>query len=161
MPDGLNLGLVLSPARWLRLGGSAGTNSAGFNYRGGLSLVPVGWGPSFTFELGHCNMAEMNSVLSTFFGVSSWVQPYVQQFGYTYFNAHLGFEIPLGSFMLFVRGGYTYLMGTVRGSDPVVVGRATDAAKTPNMTVTIAQDGQVRAYTLSAKFGVVFMFGGI
>lgn len=161
MPDGLNLGLVLAPASWLRLGASAGTNSAGFSYRGGLSLVPIGWGPSLSFEAGHCNLAEMNSVLRTFFSVSSWVKPYVQQFGYTYFNAHLGFDYPVGSVMLFVHAGYTYLMGTVRGSNPVVVGTSNDAAKTPNMTVTIAQDGEVRAHTLSAKLGILYMFGGI
>jgi uncharacterized protein with GYD domain len=52
-------------------------------------------------------------------------------------------------------------MGTVRGSNPVVVGTSNDAAKTPNMTVTIAQDGEVRAHTLSAKLGILYMFGGI
>lgn len=161
MPDGLNLGLVLAPTKWLRLAGSVGTNSAAFGYRGGLSLVPVGWGPSFNFEAGHCNLAEMNSVLRTFFSVSNWVKPYVQEFGYTYFNAHLGFDVPVGNVMLFLHGGYTYLMGTVRGSDPVVVGTNNDAAKTPNMTVTIAQDGQVRVHTLSAKLGIIVMFGGI
>jgi hypothetical protein len=161
MPDGLNLGLVLAPAKWLRLAASAGTNSAALGYRGGLSLVPVGWGPSFTFEVGHCNLAEMNSVLRTFFSVSNWVKPYVQQFGYTYLNAHLGLDYPVGNFMLFLHGGYTYLMGTVRGSNPVVVGTNSDAAKTPNMTVTIGQDGEVRAHTLSAKLGIVLMFGGI
>jgi hypothetical protein len=157
MPDGANLGLVLAPVRWLWLEAAAGTNSAAFNYRGGFSLVPVGWGPSLTLELGHCNVAEMNGLLRDFFSISSWVKPYVQEFGYTYFNAQLGFEVPVGSALLFLRGGYTYLSGTVRGSTPVVV---KDSNNTPNMTVT-ANEGEVRAHSLSAKLGVLYMFGGI
>lgn len=159
MPDGLNLGLVLSPGRWLRVSGAMGTNSAALDYRGGLSLLPGKWGPSLTFELGHCNVADMNSVLNAFFGVAKWVKPYVQQFGYTYFNAHLGFELPAGSFVVFVHAGYTYLAGTVRGPNPVVVTRNPDA--TPNLTVTVAQEGDVHVHTLSAKLGVLVMFGGL
>jgi hypothetical protein len=159
MPDGLNVGPVVVPASWVRVGASVGSNSAGFDYRGSLSLLPVGFGPSFDFDVGHCTVADMNSLLGTFFKVSGWVKPYVQQLGYTYFNAHLGIEYPVGRVMLFLHGGYTYLAGTVRGPSPVVVSRNSDAAQTPNTTVT-AQVGDVRAYTLSAKLGAVLMFGG-
>lgn len=158
MPDGLNLGLLLAPTGWMRLEASAGTNSAALNYRGGLSFLPVGWGPSFTFEVGHCNVAEMNSVLGAFFGVSKWVKPYVQEFGYTYVNAHLGFDYVVGNWDVFLHGGYTYLAGTIRGPNPVVVGRNAD--QTPNTTVTVEQDGEVRVHTLSAKLGLSYMFGG-
>lgn len=154
MPDGLNLGLVLSPADWVRLGASIGTNSASFNYRGGLSLVPMGWGPSFSLEAGHCNTAPTTSIVRTFFSVPSWVQPYVQQLGYTYINAHLGFDYRWGALTVFVHGGYTYLMGTIRSPDSVVVDSKT------NTSIKISQDGSVTAYTLSAKAGVVYMFGG-
>jgi hypothetical protein len=158
MPDGLNLGLVLAPTRWMRIQASAGTNSAAPNYRGGLSFVPVGWGPSFTFEVGRCTVAKMNSLLDAFFGVSKWVKPYVQEFGYTYFNAHLGFDQFFGNWDLFLHGGYSYLRGTIRGSNPVVVGRNPD--QTPNMTVSVAEDAEVRAHTLSVKLGLLYMFAG-
>jgi hypothetical protein len=154
MPDGLNLGLVLSPADWMRLGASIGTNSASFNYRGGLSLVPMGWGPSLSLEVGHCDTAPTTSTVRTFFSVPSWVQPYVQQLGYTYINAHLGFDYRWGALTFFVHGGYTYLIGTIRSPDPVVVDSKT------NTSIKISQDGSVTAYTLSAKAGVVYMFGG-
>src|SRR5664279_1353760 len=57
MPDGLTLGLVLSPADWLRISAALGTTSLSDPellglYRGGLVLVPLGWGPSFSFEAG-------------------------------------------------------------------------------------------------------------
>ncbi len=158
MPDGLNLGLVLAPTRWMRIQASVGTNSAAPNYRGGLSFIPVGWGPSLTFEVGRCTVAEMNSLLEAFFGISKWVKPYVQEFGYTYVNAHLGFDHYFGNWAIFLHGGYTYLRGTVRGPDPVVVSRNSD--QTPNTTVSVAEDGQVRAHTLSAKLGFLYMFAG-
>ncbi len=159
MPDGINLGLVVEPADWVRLGASAGTNTAALDYRGGLTFVPVGWGPSFTFEFGHCNVAPVNSVLGTFFNISSWIKPYAQELGYTYFNAHLGVDIPIGRVALYLHGGYTYLMATVRGPNPVVVSRNT-ADQSPSMTVEVPQDGEVHAHTLSVKLGIIYMFGG-
>jgi hypothetical protein len=154
MPDGLNLGLVVSPADWMRLGASFGTNSASLNYRGGLSIIPVGWGPSFSMEVGHCDTAPTTGVIRTFFTVPSWVKPYVQQLGYTYVNAHVGFDYRVGGFTMFIHGGYTYLMGTVRSPDTIVVDSKTSTS------VKIAVDGDVTAYTLSAKAGLIYMFGG-
>ena len=154
MPDGLNAGLVVLPAPWLRLGAALGTNSASFAYRGGLALVPLRWGPSFSFEVGHCNLAATNSTVRAFFSAPKWVSPYVQQLGYTYFNGHLGFDLVLGRFVLYLHGGYSYLMGTVHAPRPVVADSKT------NTTVTMAQDGKVSAGTLSGKLGVIVMFGG-
>jgi hypothetical protein len=158
MPDGLLVGLVLLPSDWLRLQGAIGSNSASIAYRAGASFIPVGWGPSFTTEVGHCNLAATTSLLRSFFSVAQWMQPYVQQLGYTYVNAHLGFDYPVGDVTLFLHGGYTYLMGTIHAPEPVLV----EDKKTGNtMTVTLAKDGDVRAYTLSAKLGLVYRFGGI
>jgi hypothetical protein len=155
MPDGLNLGLVLAPADWMRMVAAIGSNSASLDYRGGLSLVPMGWGPSFTLEVGHCNTAPTTSVIRAFFTVPSWVQPYVQQLGYTYVNAHVGFDYRLGGFTLFVHGGVSYLDGTLRSPASVVVDSKT------NTSIKIAEDGSVTAYTLSAKAGLLYMFGGL
>jgi hypothetical protein len=154
LPDGLNAGLAVLPAPWLRLGAALGTNSASLEYRGGLAFLPLGWGPSFVLEAGHCNMAPTNSMVRAFVGAPAWVSPYVQEFGYTYFNAQLGFDLALGRVVLFLHGGYSYLMGTVRAPQPVVVDRTTGT------TVTIAQDGEVTAGTLSGKLGLIVLFGG-
>ncbi len=155
MPDGLNLGLVLAPADWMRLVAAIGSNSASLDYRGGVSLVPMGWGPSFTLEVGHCDTAPTTGLIRTFFTVPSWVRPYVQQLGYTYVNAHVGFDYRLGGLILFVHGGFTYLSGTLRSPNPIVVDSST------NTSITIAQDGNVTAYTLSGKAGFLYMFGGL
>jgi hypothetical protein len=99
-------------------------------------------------------MAGPTDLLRHFFSVPKWVKPYVQQLGYTYFNAHLGFDLALGPVTLFLHGGYTHLRGTVRASQAVVVDSST------NTTVTLGEDGKVYAHTLSAKLGLVFTFGG-
>jgi hypothetical protein len=155
IPDGLNVGLVVAPVDWMRLGASIGTNSASLDYRGGLSLIPMGWGPSFSLEVGHCNLAATTSLIRKIFSISSWVQSYVQQLGYTYVNAHVGFDYRFTGLTLFVHGGYTYISGTIRAPDSIVVDSSTST------TVTLAQDGNVHAYTLSAKVGLIYMFGGL
>ncbi len=155
LPDGLNAGLVVLPARWIRLGAALGTNSASLAYRGGVTLVPAGVGPSFTLEVGHCNMAPTNGLVRSVVGAPQWVSPYVQELGYTFVNAHLGFDVTLARrVVLFLHGGYSYLMGTVRASEPVVIDQNTGT------TVTIAEDGRVYAGTLSAKLGLIVLFGG-
>jgi hypothetical protein len=154
VPDGINLGLVIAPAEWVRFEAAFGTNTAGLGYRGSATFVPVGWGPSFSFEAGHCNQAATNSVVRKFFNAPKWAAPYVQELGYTYLNAHLGFDLVIGNFALFLHGGYTYLMGRVSGSQPIVVDSSTKT------TATIAEDGKVNAHTLSAKLGLLYMFGG-
>jgi hypothetical protein len=115
----------------------------------------VGWGPSFTFEAGHCSLAATNELIREVFKSPSWAKPYVQELGYTYLNAHVGFDLVWGNTTLFLHGGYTYLIGTVRGAQPVVVD------KTTQTTALIADDGRVYAHSLSAKLGLVYMFGGL
>jgi hypothetical protein len=153
-PDGVNLALVVAPLAWLRLSAAFGTNTTGLGYRGGVSLVPVGFGPSFTFEAGHCNWAETNSLIRTMFSAPGWAAPYVQKLGYTYVNAHVGYDYVRGNFTVFLHGGYTYLVGKVGGSRPVVVDSKTGT------TATVGENGQFSAHTLSAKLGIVYMFGG-
>jgi len=138
----------------MRLALAAGTNSASLGYRAGVTLIPVGWGPSYSFEVGHCNMAATNDVIRAVFKSPSWAKPYVQELGYTYFNAHLGFDYGWGNTTIFLHGGYTYLVGTVHGSQAVVVD------KTTQTTATISEDGKIYAHSLSAKLGVIYMFGG-
>jgi hypothetical protein len=157
-PDGLTLGLVLSPAAWIRISAALGTTSLSDPellglYRGGLALVPLGWGPSFSFEAGRRNVAPTTSSIRTFFSVPAWVNPYVQELGYTFFNAHLGFDYVVRGFTLYLHGGASYLIGTVRAPKAVVDSKS-------NTSLSIIQDGQFRALTLSAKAGIVYLFGG-
>ncbi len=159
VPDGLTLGLVLSPVDWLRINAALGITSLSEPellglYRGGLAFVPLGWGPSFSFEVGRRSVAPTTSVIRTFFSVPAWVNPYVQELGYTYLNAHLGFDYVVGGFTLYLHGGATYLIGTVRAPKAVVVDSKT------NTSLSFTQDGEFRAFTLSAKAGIVYLFGG-
>jgi hypothetical protein len=96
----------------------------------------------------------MNDVLRTVFKSPTWAKPYVQELGYTYLNGHLGFDYTWGNLTVFLHGGYTYLTGTVRGTQPVVVDTKTDTR------AAIVEDGKIYAHSLSAKLGMVYLFGG-
>src|SRR5262245_33304652 len=68
LPDGVTGSLLVRPASWLRLHAGGGSNSASAGVRGGLSLVPLGSGPSLNVELGHYLDGEANGVVRTFMG---------------------------------------------------------------------------------------------
>ena len=49
-----------------------------------------------------------------------------------------------------------------KAKDPKARARMTShAARKTNTSISLPQDGNVRAYTLSAKGGVIYMFGGL
>ena len=166
LPDGANLALVLRPASWTRLHVAGGTNSASLGFRGGATVIPV-WlwfiGPSLSVEAGFCRVGNMNSLLSSFFQVPSWMKDYAQQLGYTYYNAHLGLEFGRGSVTGFIHAGGSYIQGTVRTPDPVAiapVSGSNPAVTAGSAQLILGQDASVRAYSLSFKAGLIVFFGG-
>lgn len=162
LPDGANLGLVGRPTSWLRLTAAGGTNTASLGFRGGVTVIPY-WlwhiGPSFTFEAGYCQMGNVNSVLRLFFQVPSWMSGYVQQAGYSYYNAHLGIEFGRHNITGFIHLGGSYVNATVRAPNPVTVPQPTGSTGSPAQ-VLLGQDASVRAFTISAKLGLIVFFGG-
>jgi hypothetical protein len=162
LPDGANLGLVVRPTSWIRLNAAGGTNSASLGFRGGLTAIPQWFwqiGPSFTLEAGYCRVGDVNVVLRSFFQVPSWMKDYAQQAGYTYYNAHLGLEFGRRNITGFIHAGGSYVDGTVRAPNPVLITSAgTSSTDTPHLI--FGQDAKVQAYTLSAKVGLIVYFGG-
>lgn len=154
VPDGITFGLAVAPFSWARLTGSVASNTASIGFRGGLTLMPLGFGPSFTFEAGHFGVADANAAIRYVYSVPNWVKPYFQQFGYTFLNGHVGFDYSFGGLTLFIHGGVSYMMATLRSPQPVVI-------DTNNRTqVTFKQDGDVTVWTLSGKIGLMYLFGG-
>jgi hypothetical protein len=162
LPDGANLGLVLRPTSWIRLNAVGGTNSASLGFRGGLTAIPHWFwhiGPSVTIEAGYCRVGDVNVVLRSFFQVPAWMKDYVQQAGYTYYNAHVGLEFGRRNITGFIHAGGSYIDGTVRTPRPVfITSAATSSTDTPHLI--LGQDAKVRAYTISAKVGLIVYFGG-
>jgi hypothetical protein len=168
LPDGVNLGLLLRPAAWIRLHAAGGTNSASVGFRGGITAIPHWFwhvGPSVTLEAGFCRMGEVNSVLRTFFQVPAWMKDYAQQAGYSYYNVQLGLEFGRGNVTGFIHAGGSYVDGTVRTPNPVCVVSSTPctgSTVSPDQThLILGQDATVRVYTISAKVGIIVFFGGL
>lgn len=163
LPDGANLGLVVRPAAWLRLHAAGGTNSVSLGFRGGATAIPHWFwhfGPSLTVEAGYCRVGTVNQVLRAFFQVPAWMQDYVQQAGYAYYNFHLGIEFGRGNVTGFIHAGYSYVDGTVRTPNAVSVAAGTSSSAADPPQVILGQDATVRVYTPSAKAGLIVFFGG-
>ena len=163
LPDGANLGLVVRPAAWLRLHAAGGTNSVSLGFRGGVTAIPHWFwhfGPSLTLEAGYCRVGNVNQVLRTFFQVPSWMKDYVQQAGYAYYNAHLGIEFGRGNVTGFIHAGASYVDGTVRTPNAVIVATGTNSPAADPPQVILGQDATVRVLTPSAKAGIIVFFGG-
>jgi hypothetical protein len=168
LPDGVNLGLVLRPASWIRLHAAGGTNSASVGFRGGATAIPHWFwhvGPSVTLEAGFCRMGEVNDVLRTFFQVPGWMKDYAQQAGYSYYNVHLGLEFGRSNVTGFIHVGGSYVDGIVRTPNPVCVPSSTpctgSTVSTDQAHLVLGQDAKVRVYTISAKAGLIVFFGGL
>ena len=155
VPDGINLVLAVEPLYWVRLSMAGGSNTSSLGYRLGLTLIPLGFGPSLSVEGGNYSVTEPNSVVRKFFEVPTWVEPYVQQIGYRYLNAQLGWDLRVGDFVVYLHGGYSYIHGLVRSPQAVVVDGSTGSS------VHMRDDGVVRAYTWSLKAALMYMFAGV
>lgn len=158
VPDGANLGLVILPTRWLRLSIAGGTNSATFGGRAGIGLIPLGWGPSLNFEVGRFGVGDVNQLIRSTFEVPSWVEPYVQQIGYSYLNSHLGLDFRLGNFMVLIHGGHSFIRATVRSPSAVETQSSSGAVL---YRVRLGEDGRVKIQTWSGKIALIYLFAGV
>jgi hypothetical protein len=158
LPDGANLGLVILPANWIRLSIAGGSNSATLGGRLGLALVPLGWGPSLSFEIGRFGVGNTNPLIRSSFKVPSWVDPYVQQVGYSYFNSQLGLDFRLGNFFIYVHGGYSNIRAVIRSPSPV---ETRSSSGTVLYRVRLGEDGRVKIHTWSGKVALIYLFAGV
>jgi hypothetical protein len=158
VPDGANGALALRPARWMRLHLGGGHNTVSSGIRGGVTVLPLGAGPSFSLEVGHYRDGDANSLVRGFVGANHWLTPLFERLGYTYVNTQLGLELGRGSFQFFVHGGVSYLRAVIHNADSALQGRNSTGSTATSVRIT--QDPVVRAWAPSVKLGVVVFFGG-
>jgi hypothetical protein len=152
LPDGLTGALAVRPVPYLRLHLGAGGNSASPGVRGGLTIMPVGEGPSLNLEVGHYLPGDTNALVRSVFAGLGDFGSYVRRFSYTYVNGHLGLELGTRSFTFFIHGGFTYLHA---GLHEVQVPAENDPARPGRVTIAFKQDPVVRMLVPSAKLGLV------
>jgi len=159
VPDGANASLALRPACWLRVYAGGGHNTISSGYRGGLAILPLGAGPSFSLEAGHYREGDANGFVRRFVTANSTLTPLFQRVGYNYANAQLGLDLGRHSLQFYVHGGVSYVRAVLHD---VQAALDTAGVTDPNAatTVRITQDPIVHAWLPSLKLGVVFYFGG-
>ncbi len=154
LPDGFIASLVLRPASIVRLSLGAGTNTSSPGFRAGVTLLPLGWGPSLSIEGGHYMAGGADGLVKTLFGGIGKFASYVGKVDYSFANAHAGLDFGREHFTFFVHGGLSYVKATL--SDvvvPIEMNARTDA---PAMsTLRFREDPVLRMWTPSVKLGLI------
>jgi hypothetical protein len=154
-PDGAIVGVVGRPSNWLRLAAGAGTNSVSPGVRGGITLIPLGSGPSLTLEAGHYFNGNANGTVSAFAGSSYQGSRLADKVGYQFANLHLGMELGKERFTFFFHGGMSYVHSVLYGANNELGGQ-TQNADGGSTTVVINGDPVITAWMPSFKLGFIF-----
>ncbi len=116
-PGGAGLTLLVRPLWWLRLNAGAAYNVGGFGYRGGITLSPGQWAitPTLNLDAGQYLSGDVNKFVTV---SDANARALLARTTYTFATAQLGLEF--GSqrwFSFYLRGGLTYVISTLSGTD--------------------------------------------
>ena len=154
LPDGAGASLVYRPMKWLRVTGGGTYNMISSGLRAGASLLPFGWGPSLTVEGGHYFDGDANGLVRKFAGSSYQSNAVLERVGYDYANAHLGLDLGYRRVTFFIHGGMSFIRASVHNVDQAIQSDA-GSSSSSGTTVAIKQDPIIRAFTPSAKLGLI------
>jgi hypothetical protein len=154
LPDGAGASLVYRPAKWLRVTGGGTYNMISSGLRAGASLLPFGWGPSLTVEGGHYFDGDANGLIRKFAGASYQSNAVLERVGYDYANAHLGLDLGYRRVTFFIHGGMSFIRASVHNIDQAIRSDA-GSSSSSSTTVSVKQDPIIRAFTPSAKLGLI------
>jgi hypothetical protein len=154
LPDGAGASLVYRPAKWLRVTGGGTYNMISSGLRAGASLLPFGWGPSLTLEGGHYFDGDANGLVRKFAGSSYSSNAVLERVGYDYANAHLGLDIGYRRVTFFIHGGMSFIRASVHNVDQAIQNDS-GSSSSSSTTVSVKQDPIIRAFTPSAKLGLI------
>jgi hypothetical protein len=158
VPDGANGALALR-APWLRVHLGGGYNTVSGGLRGGVTLLPLRWGPSASVELGRYREGDANGLVRTLVGSKAWLTPVFQRLGYTYVNTQLGFELGRGRYQFFVHAGASYVRAVIHNVQAAIENRQATSGDGVT-TVRVTRDPVVHAWIPSLKLGMVVYLGG-
>jgi hypothetical protein len=151
LPDGFSGSAVYRPFGWLRTHLGAGYNMVGLGLQGGATLIPFGWGPSFTLEGGHYFEGDANGIARSMAGAGFASSSLLERVGYDYANAHLGLELGRGSYTFFLHAGMSYMVTHIHGINEALE----DSADGEGASIRIGRAPTVSAFAPSLKLGFV------
>jgi hypothetical protein len=152
LPDGMMASLVLRPVEALRLHAGAGSNTASAGFRGGLTLLPFGAGPSLSGEIGRYLEGETNGVVRTFFGGVGKLAQYFQRMQYSFASAHAGLDFGKTWGTFFIHAGVSYVKASLTNVAPIAEMTGATGVRT---TVSINQPPVLRLWSPSVKLGLI------
>jgi len=151
LPDGFTGSGVYRPFGWLRTELGLGYNLVGLGLQGGATVIPFGWGPSFTLEAGHYFEGNANGIARSMAGSGFANSSLLERVGYDYANAHLGFELGKGSYTFFLHAGMSYMVTHINGINEALEGNAGSGGP----SIRVGQAPTVSAFVPSVKLGFV------
>ncbi|HJX63044.1 MAG TPA: hypothetical protein VJ860_03735 [Polyangia bacterium] len=156
VPDGLIGSLVVRPWTWLRLSGGGGSNGISKGWRTGITFLPFTAGPSASFEYGHYQNGNANSLAKKVIGGSFDGSPLLERVGYDYLNAHLGLDFGSRRVVFFLHGGVTFLRGQIHNVDAAIRNATPQGVAGSGTTeVVVPKDPTVKAVGSSVKLGLI------
>jgi hypothetical protein len=156
VPDGLIGSLVARPWTWLRLSGGGGSNGISKGWRTGVTFLPFTAGPSASFEYGHYQDGNANSLAKKVIGGSFDGSPLLERVGYDYLNAHLGLDFGSRRVVFFLHGGVTFLRGQIHNVEAAIRNATSQGADGSGTTeVVVPKEPTVKAVGSSVKLGLI------
>jgi hypothetical protein len=150
VPDGLIVSAVYRPWEWMRLSAGGGTNSISAGWRAGITLLPLGAGPSASVEYGRYLDGNANALAKLFMGSDFTGSSALDRIGYEYLNANLGLDFGFRDFVFFLHGGITMIRGQLHN-----LGSGDSTSKTE---IIVPHDPNFKASGPSAKLGLIVYF---
>lgn len=151
VPDGAIGSLVVRPWQWIRAYGGGGSNSVSRGWRGGLSLVPFGAGPSVSVEYGHYNDGNANGLVRRLASGDFAGSPLLERIGYDYLNAHAGLDFGGKNVIFFVHGGISKVWANVHNLNQAI-------KSSGSTTVEVSSDPKITVVGSSLKVGLIVFF---
>ncbi len=157
LPEGVIAALVLRPMSWLRLHGGGGSNGAASTVRAGLSLLPLGAGPSLHAEVGHQAKGDVNGLARRLVWQNFADSDLLRNVNMDYVNLHGGLDFGVERVVFFIHFGASLVWATLHDVGDIVDHKVAISAAAANAetVVTVASDPTFRATVVSIKLGLI------
>jgi opacity protein-like surface antigen len=145
VPDGATASLAIRPIQAITVHGGVSHNYVSQGFRGGVALAPFDtWiRPTLSADYGRYAEGDANPLARMISGDESYHSTTLERVGYSFANAHVGFEMGR-RFTFYLRAGVTRVDGAIRNL----------AADSDSITFT--QDPRATMTTVSARLGFTF-----
>lgn len=150
VPDGTTLSFVYRPIDLARVHAGLSYNGVSAGLRLGAEYLPLGWGPSLGFALGHYFEGDASGVAGMFGTISDDTRKLLENVGYDYFALRAGMEFGGDRFTFFARGGVSWLRTTLHELDTII-----EPDPGSNTTVEVKEDPVLNAFTPTLQLGFI------